>query len=567
MNEIKKIHLGRQAFTISVDAHRALKEYVDAIDRQADAEVVKEVELRMAELLLERKITEEKVVLPEDIDFLKEQLGEPGDFKDEDADDDSDADQNKAKKETDETVKANAPKQLYRDPENGMIAGVAAGVAAYLNIDVVLVRILFVLLALASGAGIVLYLLIWILAPEAKTSSDRLKMRGKAVTVDSIKAVVDRADIPGAASRAGNTVGRGAAKIAMVASKILLAILGVTFAIMGFGLVFGALAGGLGLLTHGVKLGQDLIFPISGGDHVAVALAMTTVLLIGVFLLLIGVAMMRRKWKVPGWVVASLAGVLVVSASAATAYGLNSVSQIQAQIKEARHSKTQSVDAFKRIELTGNAHFFFKHADTYSVEYTYLGKRDESSLKPTVDKETLKFDTTEFQSQGTCRGFCPYEYNDPRLTVTIFAPSLDQVVLRGFESHFTSQEAWRQDNLVIEADRESTLNLTHMNPSEVRVNTEIDNGTTRRFELIGLQRAALRNDTIFASQEAINVDRTDRMILDTNQPCAVWSPLVYLGRMPNQIVLNGKTFSTTDDLRAQHTEEGRALTNCVDVQR
>ncbi len=49
MNEVTKIHLGRQAFTISAEAHSALRSYLDAIKKQVgDKEVVDEVEMRMA---------------------------------------------------------------------------------------------------------------------------------------------------------------------------------------------------------------------------------------------------------------------------------------------------------------------------------------------------------------------------------------------------------------------------------------------------------------------------------------------------------------------------------------
>src|SRR4051812_22489220 len=113
MNEVTKIHLGRQAFSISVAAHKALRAYLDAIEKQVgDKDVVDEVELRMAELLAEHGVHGNKVVLPKDIDFLKKQLGSPKDFKDEDSQDDSGATNGDTKK-------------LFRDTENGMIAGVA----------------------------------------------------------------------------------------------------------------------------------------------------------------------------------------------------------------------------------------------------------------------------------------------------------------------------------------------------------------------------------------------------------------------------------------------------------
>ncbi len=117
MNEVTKVHLGRQAFTISISARKELRFYLDAIEKQVeDKEVVEEVELRMAELLTEHGIKGNKVVLPKDIDFLKEQLGNPKDFKE-----DSDG--------TDTKVAAD-DKQLYPDTDNAMIAGVASGLAA-----------------------------------------------------------------------------------------------------------------------------------------------------------------------------------------------------------------------------------------------------------------------------------------------------------------------------------------------------------------------------------------------------------------------------------------------------
>src|SRR5579885_3003693 len=133
MNEVTKIHLGRQAFTISADAHKDLQNYLNAIKRQVkDSDVIDEVELRMAELLTEHGVSSEKVILPADVDFLKAQLGNPKDFKDEDGD-----------KATDSA--APEGKRLFRDTDNAMVAGVAAGLAQYFGIDVLLVRILFVI--------------------------------------------------------------------------------------------------------------------------------------------------------------------------------------------------------------------------------------------------------------------------------------------------------------------------------------------------------------------------------------------------------------------------------------
>lgn len=57
-------------------------------------------------------------------------------------------------------------KRLYRSRTNKQIAGVAGGLAEYFNVDPTLVRILFVLFALAGGPGLLLYIVLWLVMPE-----------------------------------------------------------------------------------------------------------------------------------------------------------------------------------------------------------------------------------------------------------------------------------------------------------------------------------------------------------------------------------------------------------------
>lgn len=59
-------------------------------------------------------------------------------------------------------------KKLYRGKKERMIAGVCGGVAEYLNVDPTIIRLLWVLGSLIWGAGIILYLLAWIIIPEKK---------------------------------------------------------------------------------------------------------------------------------------------------------------------------------------------------------------------------------------------------------------------------------------------------------------------------------------------------------------------------------------------------------------
>lgn len=83
-------------------------------------------------------------------------------------------------------------KKFFRDGEKKVIGGVASGLAAYFNIDVVIIRALFVLLLLLGGSGFFIYIILWIASPEAKSVTDRMQMAGEPITLNSIEENIRR---------------------------------------------------------------------------------------------------------------------------------------------------------------------------------------------------------------------------------------------------------------------------------------------------------------------------------------------------------------------------------------
>lgn len=320
MNEITKIHLGRQAFVIAVDAHHELRDYLRAIKRHMgdSDEAMEEVELRMAELLAERGISGDKVVLPKDIEYLKEQLGEPGDFGDEEA------------AET-QRESAAAPKRLFRDTENAMIAGVAAGLGKYFGIDPVWIRLAFIALVFAGASGILLYIILWLIVPEAKTTSERLQMQGKPVTVDALKEVVERADVKGAAERATNTVGKAVGAVL----KVLLAIVGVAVVTGAAAALAMTIATGIYLLLNGSTVNEIVVFPIGALEVVALVCILLFLAIIAVFMLAAGIALTKRRWPLPGWAVGSLVVLLIAAGSAGTALCFDAAPRVSDRVNNA----------------------------------------------------------------------------------------------------------------------------------------------------------------------------------------------------------------------------------------
>ncbi|MDH4474327.1 MAG: PspC domain-containing protein [Fluviicola sp.] len=183
MKKTLSIHLGRQLFIIEEDAYDRLQQYLQRLENSLKGEegvgdIIEDIEMRFAELLMSYMGETRKVVTIEDVEKGVSSLGEP-----EEISEDAPKEEPQAKR-----TEWYEPKnrKFYRDTENGMLAGVASGTAAYIGIDPVIARVIFILL-LFTGLGVPLYIILWIVVPNASTPSERLQMHGKPVTVDSLK--------------------------------------------------------------------------------------------------------------------------------------------------------------------------------------------------------------------------------------------------------------------------------------------------------------------------------------------------------------------------------------------
>jgi phage shock protein PspC (stress-responsive transcriptional regulator) len=410
MNEVTKIHLGRQAFNISVAAHKALRSYLDGITEQvADKDVAEEVELRMAELLFERGVIGEKVILVKDVDYLKKQLGNPKDFK-ENADDES------PQPEPD-------TKRLFRDTDNAMLAGVSAGLASYFGVDVLIIRVLFVIAAITAGWGILLYIALWLLVPEAKTSSERLQMAGKPVTVDSLKEVVERADVKGAAARANRTISGPINRF----FSLLLKSIGIIFILTGLAAIFGLVAGATYLVLHSGNLLQGNLFPIGFREHLLLNLGIAVAALIAVFIVLFGMAIFKRKWPIRNWITGILVGLLFIGLAAGGALAADTVPHVRDRYKANLHAVTHSLQPFSSAIIIGNdADIRFEPGDSYSVSIRSYGNTDISKIKTIESGGKLTVDTTGFDWHDHC-GAAVCLPNDFDAQVTVTSPNEPRV--------------------------------------------------------------------------------------------------------------------------------------------
>lgn len=190
MNKIVNINLGGLPFSIDEDAYSYLSSYLDTIHRHFKSsdgyeEITFDIEARLAELFQE-ELGDRPIVTRRDVEAAILTMGTPEEFGAEPMEEPTTF-SSKSK------FNVKTGKKLYRDSEDKVIGGVCAGLAAYFGIaDPLWVRIILVVLFFSSiGFLVPAYILMWIIVPEAKTSSDRLAMRGEPINVSNIGKMVE----------------------------------------------------------------------------------------------------------------------------------------------------------------------------------------------------------------------------------------------------------------------------------------------------------------------------------------------------------------------------------------
>ncbi|WP_291870462.1 PspC domain-containing protein [Maribacter sp.] len=184
MNKTININLANILFHIDEEAYNKMRRYLEAIKRSfantaGSDEILADIEARIAELFHDKLENERQVITTKEVDEVITIMGQPEDYM---VDEDIFEDEPTPRKE------AKRVKKLYRDTELKYVAGVSSGLAHYIGIDPLWIRLLWVFLTIGSGGGFILiYGLLWILIPEAATTSQKLDMRGEAVNISNIE--------------------------------------------------------------------------------------------------------------------------------------------------------------------------------------------------------------------------------------------------------------------------------------------------------------------------------------------------------------------------------------------
>ena len=181
MNKTVNINLAGLHFHIDETAYFELQRYLNAVkaslDHEGRDEVMSDIEARISELFSEAITSDKQVITTQNVADVIAVMGQPEDYQLEDE---------QPKEKTSKSF-TNYPRKFFRDTKNGYIGGVSSGLSYYFGIDALYVRLGWILLFFGFGTGVLLYILLWILIPEAKTTADRLQMKGKPINISNIE--------------------------------------------------------------------------------------------------------------------------------------------------------------------------------------------------------------------------------------------------------------------------------------------------------------------------------------------------------------------------------------------
>ncbi|MCX7743945.1 MAG: PspC domain-containing protein [Flavobacteriales bacterium] len=268
MKKIIQTNIGGFVFHMDEDSYEKLKAYLDTLKshfstEEGAIEIMQDIEHRIAEIFKDTLKTPREVVTMQDVEVMIGIMGQPEIIAEENASN------NSTKQKGSRT--SSGPKRLYRDPDNKVLGGVCGGLGAYFGIDPVIFRLIFGITFIAWGTGLLIYFLLWIAMPKARTTAEKLEMRGEKINVSTIEKTVKEElegvkqsfqDIKssGTAEKVGNAIQNFLNALAQIIHRLLkiigkfLAVFFIIFGIIFLSIFIWAIIFGEGI---SISLNQD----------------------------------------------------------------------------------------------------------------------------------------------------------------------------------------------------------------------------------------------------------------------------------------------------------------------
>lgn len=441
MKDITRIHIAKVPYNIELLAKKNLEKYINALELYTgDNDVLEDIEIRITELLLERGVKQESVILDADIVAVRAQLGEPKDFMSEESVDGNEA----------EILSADAPRKLYRSLDNALLGGVLSGIASFFRVNPLWLRLSFIILIFVSfGFSVLLYIVLWVIIPPARTAAEKLQMTGRSVTLLSIREL--------------NEIGSGIdiEKRVRVLKRIATILLGVF-----------SIGGALSSIAVLVAFTIEVLINRDGSNYAelglyqfSIILAYAAGVLLTILFLLVAVASFAQKYTKQIWI--SCAVITFLGLGAFGTAVSSAIYQNQLQYEEVQRNTVDTT--IKNPDNIASAIALFIDVPTTTNIVYVVEEKDfiikQQSLKGspkatvTVENGEMKVKLAESKPNNIFGG----------PTLTIYGPQLVSIIA---SNGYVSYNSGSQNALKVEAYNNSSIRLVGSRIDELTAKTD-----------------------------------------------------------------------------------------------
>lgn len=469
MNTTVNVSIGGYSFTLEESAYTTLQAYLNEVkiklgNDKAAQETVNDIEFRIAELLSE-KIATGQVVTNEIVKPIIDQIGKPEDIGDD------------GKAVGNPQYRA---KRLYRNPDDSIIAGVCGGLAAYFRVDPLVFRILFIALIFLRGFGLLLYILLWIAMPKAKTPFQKMEMIGETETIEDISKRV-RKEINDTSenlkkSKAGNAIGKIGSllgqvllyllKALLVIVKVISIIIGVIL-IVSMLLVFIALVGAVFFASYspdfsgviggvGMSLNEIIssVLDISSSYWITIPLFLTFAIPI-VALIYAGIRILFRfkaKDGAIGIIAAIIWAAAVVSLSLAFFFQMRSLAVSEKVVKEFEVTPVNSnskIVLCKTYNYLADSSLVEEKAQFFDWKIVKLKGKQQLAGTPNLIVEKSNETKPRFEVIRKARGVNNYTAQNNANDIVYFLTLNDTLAILDPLYIIPEKSKWKNQNLTV----------------------------------------------------------------------------------------------------------------------
>ncbi|OGL21556.1 hypothetical protein A2707_05985 [Candidatus Saccharibacteria bacterium RIFCSPHIGHO2_01_FULL_45_15] len=416
MKETTRIHIAKTSYDIEIAAKKALEKYISVLEAYAeDDELLNDIEIRITELLAERNVQPNGVITADDVKAVRTQLGEPEEFMD----------NGDIAIGPGVELSSNPNRKLYRNIDGAVFGGVLSGVAYFFNINPLWTRLIFIILLFVTAfmPMALIYVILWVVIPPARTAAEKLQMAGRPVTLAQIRELNESAVSDQAAGQTN------------VAQRVILSILGICSAVAAIGtaLFTGFVALAIGFRSTDYL--SNIQVPIDHGPEwpylVAYGLAITSGLLLSALFGIIAYTLMARKFT-KRIIIAIIIVIAAGATSFAAAAGIMSYRDrfMSEEIDRSMQTRTIELPVSFRDATSLKTTF-------HSADVKYIVDATPRMIVTSVENTSLpKMDINDKQATLSFDGKDYGNFSKAFTRITVYGPKLEAISADGTQINY-----------------------------------------------------------------------------------------------------------------------------------